>query len=35
MDEGADGVGFGEGLELVAEFEVFENVLDVGEKPLR
>ena len=35
VDEGAEGVGFGEGGELVAEFEVFDDFLDVGEKPLR
>jgi hypothetical protein len=29
-DEGAEGVGFGEGGELVAEFEVFDDFLDVG-----
>ncbi len=28
-DEGAEGVGFGEGGELVAEFEVFDDLLDV------
>jgi len=30
VDEGAEGVGFGEGGELVAEFEVFDDFLDVG-----
>ena len=29
-DEGAEGVGFGEGGELVAEFEIFDDVLNVG-----
>ncbi len=29
-DEGAEGVGFREGGELVAEFEVFDDFLDVG-----
>jgi hypothetical protein len=30
VDQGADGVGLGEGLELIAELEVLEDVLDVG-----
>lgn len=30
VDECAEGIGFGECGELVAELEVFENVLDVG-----
>jgi len=34
LDEGAERVGVAEGLELVAELEVADDVLDVGGEPV-